>query len=145
LPKAGADYRTALIALCDSLAADDDEKIVDAREKVDALRDEQNVQPLPDLELTSAARQHAGEVVDMMTPSQLAQYIAEYADDIPDAIPTMLDARDAARVKPDSEYKSLRAEALAQTTLLVAGINPTGATSRKDQRGQWLHRAHSLS
>jgi hypothetical protein len=144
-PETAPGYRAALTALRDALAEGDDDKISDARDKVEQIQDEQMMADVgPDIEPTEAACKVAPHVLATLSASQVAGYISEHSDDVPDAWKTMLDALEQARDKP-ADYAALREEATRQVALLLVGVDRAAGEPIEQKVGQWLDRAHAMS
>jgi hypothetical protein len=138
-------YRTALVALRAAFAQADEEKIADAQDKVDDIRDEQDIEPQTEMTLSDSARKHAIEAMDLLTASQIASYLAEHSDDVPDALQTMMDAIDESRDMEEADYTSLKTEASEQVAMLLAGSDPAAQEPIVKKVGQWLDRAKAMS
>jgi len=144
-PEVTPGYLAALTALRDALVDGDEEKISDASDKVEELRDAQMVDTEPDIEATDAALKAAPPVLAHISASQVAAYLAEHADDVPDAWKTMLDALDQCHTDKPADYAELRSEAASQVALLLVGLDRTSAEPIEQKVGQWLDKAHALS
>lgn len=139
------DYRAALTSLRDALVADDDEKIADAEDKVDQIRDDEEIDPESDVEMSDSARKVAPEALKILTTSQIAAYLGEHADDVPSPLETMLDALDDCRGTSAADFNGLRSEAADQVALLVAGLDPKAAKPVADKVSEWLDKARTMS
>jgi hypothetical protein len=138
-------YHAALVALRAAFVQADEEKIADAQDKVDDLRDEQDIEPQTEVTLSDSSRQHAPEAIELLTATQIASYLAEHSDDVPDALQTMLDAIDESRDMEDAEYASLKTEASEQVATLLAGLDPAAEEPIVKKVSQWLDRAKAMS
>ena len=138
-------YRTALVALRAAFAQADEEKIADAQDKVDDIRDEQDIEPQTEMTISDSARKHAAEAMDLLSASQIANYLAEHSDDVPDALQTLLDAIDESRDMEEADYASLKTEACEQVAMLIAGLDPAAQEPIIKKVGQWLDRAKAMS
>ncbi len=145
LPPATAEFKAALSAYADALAVGDDDKIGDAEEKVDDLRDSLQVDPPPEVPATDGARAEADRVVALLTPAQLAGYVAEHSDEVPDPVQTLLDAAESMRSADAGEQASVKAEAAKQFGMLVAGVDPAAAAPVAAAAEQWLGKAQKMS
>jgi len=143
-PKLGRKLRNAVNELCDALARGDDEKIADLQDKVDELSDAANVD---DAYVTpsEAAKTKAAEVTNLLTASQLANFIAVYADDVQGPAEVLVDAMDDARGGGnESEYKDLRSETVEEVIALVKG--PAAKDDKlADAISGFLDRVHKLN
>jgi len=135
-------YVSALAALRGALASDDEAKIADAQDKVDQLRDEQEIDPQTDVKATDSARRQAAAVLNLATASQIANYISERSDEVPDPVATLMDALDELR---DGDYEALKAEASSQVAVLLAGFDPADQEPIRKKAADWLDRAKAMS
>lgn len=139
-------YQTALSALRDALLSDDDEKIANAQDKVDTLRDQAKLSDAPDPEITDSARKQAPSAVGLLTVTQIASYIAANEDDVSDPIEEMMDAFDQLSDKPDAkEYASIRSELVSEVGLMVAGLDKAAQEPVAKKVGDWLDSAHAAN
>jgi len=138
-------YRNALAALRSALVQADEEKISDAQDKVDDLRDEQDIEPQTDVTISDSARKHTDEAMELLTATQIAAYLAEHSDDVPDALQTMLDAVDESPGMSETDYASLKSEAAEQVAMLLVGLDPSAQEPIVKKVGQWLDRAKAMT
>lgn len=141
--KASDAYKAALTELRDALAGGDDEKIADAQEKVDTIREQEKLESGIEFEITDSARKQAAAAVSVLTASQLASYFSAHEDDVPDPLQTLMDALDDLPGKPADEYAAIRAEAAGQVALLLAGLDKTAQQPVAQKVGEWLDKAHA--
>ena len=144
-PETTPGYRAALASLRDALVEGDDEKTSDALDKVERMRDEQLIDTGPDIDSTPAACKAAPDVLSTFSSSQIAEYLAEHADDVPDAWKTMLDALDQSREVKPADYPALRKEAASQVALLMVGLDGAAAEPMERKVGDWLDQAHAMN
>jgi hypothetical protein len=139
------DYRAALQNYRDAAIGGDDQKISDASDRLDDIRDQQNVDPKIDIRITSAARAKAEAAVKLLSSSQIANYLAEHSDDVPDAGDTIIDAIDQCRDLSDADFESLKKEACEQVDLLVNGLNASGQKNVTEQVSNLLNKARKMT
>jgi hypothetical protein len=142
--KGSAEYHTALQALRDALANGEDDKVDDAQEKVDDLRENQNIDPNIDYDITDAAKTKAAAALKLMGTDQIANYISMHSDEVPDAAGTILDALDKCKDASDADFASLRQEAADQVGLLAAGFDKTAADAIEQKVTTLLNRARQM-
>jgi hypothetical protein len=145
IPAAPAEYKTALSEYADALADGDEDKIDTAEDKVDDLRDSLKVEPLPDIAPTEGARSAADKIVALLTPAQLANYIAEHADEVPGPVQTLLDAADQSRSSSGDDFAALKSEAAGQFAMLVAGVSTADAGPVESAAAAWLEQIKAMS
>jgi hypothetical protein len=144
IPAAPAEYKAALSEYADALADGDDDKIDTAEDKVEDLRESLKIEPLPDVTPTDGARAGADKIVALLTPAQLAGYVAEHADEVPDPVQTLLDAADQMRTAKPEELAGLKSEAVSQFAMLVAGVKPADAGPVESAAGAWLDQVKAM-
>jgi hypothetical protein len=144
--KTDDNYRTALLSLRDALLSGDDDKIGDAEDKVDDLQDKLDIDPNgPDFDTTTAAKKKAGQVLKMLSTSQIANYISEHSDDVPDALDTIMDAIDQCKDGDAEDFKSLKQEAAEQVALLAHGPESTAESTIGKKVSSLLDKARKMS
>lgn len=141
--KLSDEYKSALAQLRDAYATGDDDKIAEAQEKIDSLKDTDKPAEAPAVEISDSARKQAPAAVSLLTAGQLAGYFAEHEDDVPDPYLTLVDALDQIADKKGEEYTSIRNEAAEQVSLLLAGLDKSAQQPIKRQVNEWLDRAHA--
>jgi hypothetical protein len=145
LPARGSsEYHTALLALRDALAGGEDDKVDDAEEKVDDLRDSQNIEPSVEFDITDAAKAKAPGALKLMGTSQIANYISMHSDEVPDAMDTILDGLDKCKDGSDADFASMRDEAADQVGLLAAGLDKTAADAVGQKVTDLLNQARQM-
>jgi hypothetical protein len=138
-------YHSALLALRDALAAADDDKIGDAQDKVDDLREKLKIPPLPLLPPTDAANTKSRSILRLLSSGQIADYLAMHADDVPDAGDTLQDALDQCHDGSQADYAGLRDQAAAQVALLAAGADERATEVVTKRVCDLLDRARQMS
>lgn len=149
-PRAAAKGTPALAqALTDLHAAllkgDDADRVIDLREKVAELQDDEGVDLDDDVRPTDAARGKAAGVVRRLKASQLAAYLAEHADEVGDPVELMVDTlaqvRDAGpEDDPDGDIRQTADEVGG----LVAGLDAAKAKQVAEQVAGWLKAGREL-
>jgi hypothetical protein len=142
--KTSAQYRSALRALRDALLADSDNADA-AQEKVDDLRDSENIVPTIDYSLTDAAKTKARAAVKILSTSQIAGFVALHADEVPDATDTIEDALDQCKDGSDKDFEGLRSEAADQVATLAGGIETRPGQVASQRVIDLLNRARKLT
>jgi hypothetical protein len=143
--KMNDEYRNALTEYRKALVGGDEDKIADAEDKVAEIRDKDESASEPDIDATESARQAAPQLLAILHPSQIASYISDHADDVPDPLQTMLDALDEMAGKSDEEYSSIKSEAADQAAMLLVGVDPKAQEPIAKKVSDWIDSAHKLS
>jgi hypothetical protein len=143
--KISDDYRSALSDYRKALITGDEDKIADAEDKVAEIRDKDENATTPDIDATESARKAAPDLLAILKPSQIASYISEHADDVPDPLQTMIDALDEMQDKTGDDYTSVKSEAAEQVALLLSGTDPKAQEPIAKKVSDWVDSAHKLS
>jgi len=118
-----ADYDAALSTLRDAILSGDGDKIAAAESRVSELEHKLGIdRPIPDL--TDAAFARANDALKLLTPHQLAEYIAWSADDIVDCHTLLSEALDKCHDLPKDKFISLRDRVADEISSLVAFTPP---------------------
>jgi hypothetical protein len=140
IPVAPAEFKTALSEYADALAEGDDDKIGTTEDRVDDLRDELKIDAPPDPLPTEGARAAADKIVAKLSPAQLAGYLAEHADEVPDPVGTLIDAADQSRAATADEFAAVKSEAAEQFGMLVGGVDPAASAPLATAAADWLEK-----
>jgi hypothetical protein len=144
-PAGSKGYRQALQGLRDALANGDEAKVDRLQDKVDSIRENENLDPDTDFPIRESARSKSATVLAMLSTAQVANYISLHADDVPGATDVLLDALNQSRGQSDADYQSLRREAMDQVGLLLAGLDPQATKPVEQKVSDLLDKAHKLS
>jgi hypothetical protein len=128
--KLNKDYRAALVELESALTGGDDSKIDAAQEKVEDLEEKLTIEDVDTPDPTDTARRRAAEAVKLFSASQIAEFVASYAEEIADPVKTITDALDLTRGSGDADFEELQKETVEQVAVLVNG-DPKGAIGPK--------------
>jgi hypothetical protein len=118
------EYEKAMSAYRKALLAGDDDKIADADDKLSDIRDKDPDSPEAEIDATESARKAAPQMLALLHPSQIAGYMSEHADDVPDPVQTLLDAVDEMAKSPN-DSASIKSEAAEQVAMLLVGLDPS--------------------
>jgi hypothetical protein len=143
--KISDEYRNALSEYRKALLTGDEDKIADAEDKVSDIRDKDENATEPDIDATESAREAAPKLLAILHPSQVASYISEHSDDVPDPVQTMIDALDEGEGKTGDDYASIKSEAADQVAVLLAGIDPKAQEPIAKKVSDWIDSNHKLS
>jgi hypothetical protein len=142
---ASQDYRRALVDLRNGLAGGaDDDRITELQKKLDSLADDETPELDDGIEITDAARQQTPRLLQELSASQVAAYIASYGDDFPDPVEGVVNALRRVRGLKDEEWKQLRGELSEDVGRLVAGLDFERGGKISDQVVQLLIQARAL-
>ncbi|HTL28714.1 MAG TPA: hypothetical protein VL282_05830 [Tepidisphaeraceae bacterium] len=139
------EYRSALSEYRKAMISGDEDKISTAEDKVGEIKEKNEDSPDAEIDATESARHAAPELLSLLRPSQIAGYVSEHSDDVPDPLQTMLDALDEIQGKDGDDYTSVKEEASDQVALLLAGLDPAAQAPIAKKVGDWIDSAHKLS
>jgi hypothetical protein len=140
-----ADYSVALSEYRRALIEGDPEKMATAQQKVQEARDKEKIDPEPTIEISATARRRASEVLDLLTPVQVAGYIANHVDEVPDPVQTMLDSLEELPGKSDAEYETMKKSVTELVAILMHGMNSSEQSQTIEKVGAWLDSARAIN
>ncbi len=143
--KISDEYKNALTEYRKALLTGDEDKIADAEDKVSEIRDKDENATEPEIDATESAREAAPKLLAILHPSQIASYLSDHSDDVPDPVQTMLDALDEAQEKTGDDYSSVKSEAADQVAMLLAGLDPKAQAPIAKQVSDWIESNHKMS
>jgi hypothetical protein len=136
-------YRKALIAVRDALVSGNDEKIDEATNDLDDIRETEDPD-YDETEITDSARKEAGKVLKAFSARHVADYISGL-DDFPDPFDQLREAITQSRKRTGKEWTGYRDDAAYQVGWLVAGLNSTTEEKVRKAATALLDRAAALS
>jgi hypothetical protein len=144
--KASAKFRKALTDLRDALVTQppDDDRVENLSDRVNDLRDAEQLDLDDGVEVTDEAVERATEVLKLLTARQVAGYVATVADDIGDPLESLQAALDQAKAASAEQWAQLRDETADEVSQLVGGLDAEKAGRVRDQVVQFLIVARSL-
>jgi hypothetical protein len=143
--KASAEYVQALADLRDALVEDDDDDQIDnLEEQLEQLTRKEKPELDHAIETTPTARKRAAEALRLFRATQVASFIAAYADEVSDPLETLLDALVQVRKLPLEEWKEKRDDWADTISQLVAGADAAKSTKSREEILALLGKARSL-
>jgi len=142
--QASADFRRTLSALRDALVDDDDELIDQLQEELDELRGKEKPELEESIEVTEAARQRAPELLRLLSPRQIAFYLAMHVDEIPEPLERIFEVLGKVRDLDPKEWKQVRDLVSEEVGRGVAGLDFEKASQVGDKVVQLLIHARAL-
>ncbi|HLJ94356.1 MAG TPA: hypothetical protein VKU02_14310 [Gemmataceae bacterium] len=142
--KARADYRRTLNALRTALVDEDDELIDQLQEELDDLRENEKPELNDSIELTNAARERAPELLRLLAPRQVAAYLGNHAEDVPEPMERLLEALGRVRDLDPKEWKQFRETISEEVGRGVAGLDLENVSQVGDKVIQLLIHARAL-
>jgi hypothetical protein len=136
---------SALQDLKAALIGGNDDKIGDAEDKASSLEDEVGDSDEPDIDQTDAAKGKVSQAVKLLTAKQLAGYIGENSDDVPDPGEILVDAVNQCHDLSSDDYASLKEDTTDQLGELAGGLTPTKTPAIIGKSARFLDGAHKLS
>lgn len=144
--KVSKEFAERLGELHDALAeANDDDRIDDLQDQLDQLRESDHPDLDDDVALTEAARKQVPEVLRRLKPSQVANYLGQVADDVPDPRDLLTEALGKVRRLKGEAWEERRDEVAEEVSRLTAGLDADRAGRMRDRAVALLATAHSLT
>jgi hypothetical protein len=144
--KVSKEFREKLQQLHRALQdAKDDDLIEKLTEAVGELQDKEN--PVLDdrVEVTEKALKLAAELRRLLRPRQLASYLGQIADSLPDPLEGLLEALDEGRSLSEGEWKEQKVQIADDIGRSVAGLDRVKAKRVSDRVATLLTRARTLT
>jgi hypothetical protein len=144
--KASAEYRRTLAALRDALTEDDNDDVADELQlQLDELNEKEKPELDDGIEVTEAARLHAPEMLRSLSARQVAYYLANHVDEVPEPLERILAAMDAVRALDAKEWKRLREAVSEEVGRGAAGLDGEKASQVGDKVVQLLIQVRALT
>jgi hypothetical protein len=122
ITKIDAPYQAVQSALKDALLTGDPDKIDQAKEKVSDLEDNLDTTSQADVVLTDTSKNEVSQAAKLITIRQLAGFLGNNADDLPDPTEIALDVLDHSHGTTDDDFADMRDDAADQIGLLAGGV-----------------------
>jgi hypothetical protein len=143
---ATAAFRKALTELRAALIeASDEEKIEQAEEKLEELRDSEKPKLHDDVDITAAARKQTAAVLAGWTRAQRAHFADENTEEIQDPLEQLTATLDKVRGLDGESFKELRDEVAGEVAVLAAGIKADRFDDIKKKTVELLNQVHKLN
>ena len=143
--KASDKYRKVLADLRDALRGDDEDAIDERSDAVDELRDKENPELDDAVELTDAARKQTPAYLALLTPRQVAAYIAGLDDeDLDGPLERLSAALEQSRKLNGNDWNDARDDTAEAVGWLVAGLDAAASAKVAGQAKDLLDRVHAL-
>lgn len=142
--KVSSRCRNTLELLHDALVDNDTDGIKYLSDRIDAMREEGDCELDDNVEISDAARRQALAALRLLTPRQVAAYLAAYEDALPDPVTRMWNTLNDARDAKGKDWDSARDEAAADVGWLVGGLQPAPSRKFADQARELLDDAHKI-
>jgi len=128
----------------DSVMSNDDQ-IIDDRNRLLSLEDKYQVSVDPTIVVTDAARSHAREIFELLNPTQIASYVADRAQAVPDITEILMAALDQCRQISDSDFNDYSRCLGQRVAVLTTGLDSDANQPVIDHVISMLTRARGLS
>jgi hypothetical protein len=140
------ELREALVALRTALVEGLDEDEIDLLDQQrDSLRDSENPQLDDDVDITEAARKRVPEVLRRLKAYQVADFLGEVADELPDPLERLVTALDSVRRLKPKDWPEKRNEIAEEVSMLVMGLDVKKAAEVNNRVLVLLTRARGLT
>lgn len=128
----------------DSILSNDDQ-IVDDRNRLLFLQDKYQVCVDPTIVVTDAARSHAQKIFGLLNASQIASYVADRAQAVPDVTEMLMAGLDQCRQISDSDFDEYSHCLALRIAVLTTGLDSGANQPIIDRVEQMLRQARGLN
>jgi hypothetical protein len=135
-------YRKSLMAMRDALLSGDEDKIEEASEALDEVRDKEE-SDFDEIEVTDDARKEAPKVLRLFSAKQVAQYVGGL-EDFPDPMDRIREAIDQSQKRTGKDWMSYRDDVAYQVGWLVAGLDSDNEEKLREKVTTLLNKAAGL-
>jgi hypothetical protein len=144
--KASKEFRAKLQEKRAALVNDDDNDLIDqVADQLNELREQEEPTIDDGVDVTPAARQRAPEAFKLLKANQLAGYVAQVADAVPDPLNLLRAAFTDVRQLKGSAWREKRDEIADEVSRLVVGLDVDKADRVNDRVAALLIRVHGLT
>jgi hypothetical protein len=137
-------YRKALIAMRLAFISNNDEKITEAFDALEALRDRESPE-FDEVKITEEARKEVPAVFRKLSARQLLLFLSTQVDDFPDPTERLLEGLKASRKLRGKEWLALRDDTAHVAGWLIGGLDTTKEAQVRDKVVALLNKAASLN
>jgi hypothetical protein len=138
-------YKAALDDTRRALLGKDEDKIEAAEDKMGDLQDKEDPDSEPDVDQSETAKTKAETLLKRLSANQVANFVAQNADDLEDPTQLLLDAIHQCRGMSDDDFADLRDDTTEELGIYAAGINPSRPSAIAGKASRLLSRVHKLS
>jgi hypothetical protein len=142
--KANAKFRQNLLLLRDALVENDADGVKYFSDKVDNLRDADDVDLDDTVETTAAARSKVAAALRLLTPIQVTSYLSAYGDTLPDPVRRIIKTVEDGQKAESKDWQQQRDDAATDVGWLVAGFNMKNATQVANDARKLLDEGHRI-
>src|SRR6185437_8556799 len=141
-PRLGQNLHKTLVELCDALARGDDNKISELQDKADELQEQSKLDD-PTIEPTDAGRKRSADLIKMLTPGELANFISMHSDEIEGPAETLIESFDDLHADSDDDFKDDLSDTVHEVVELARGFE--GDKRLADDVSDLLTKMHKLN
>jgi hypothetical protein len=142
--KASDKVRKTMLDLRTALIKQDADRIDDLEDALADLLDDEDTDLDDQVNITSAARRRAPEVLQGLRPAQVLAFFNNSGDDLPAPLETLLSALDVVRELKDDEWKDLSEEIVEEMRWLLGGLDPERNRFVADKVEQYLKKVRAV-
>jgi hypothetical protein len=143
--KPPAKYVAMLNSIRDALAKDDSDQIDELRDDIEEMKEDGGVSIDDTVVVTDAARAKVVGVIKSLSASQIAGYLAQYQDETPDPMRTLMDAAEQAHGADEATFDTVARETGEEIGTLVAGLEAAKTKPVEEKVKAWLALSRPLS
>jgi hypothetical protein len=142
--KGSGKLQKTLTELRDALLRGDEDRIERLEEQLEALQDAEDPDLDDEVELTPAARRRASEVLQSLSPRQVAGFLATFSEP-PDPLDRLLGALDVVGKLKDDQWKTLTEDIAEELSWQLGGVDANRSRAVGESVRQFLSMVRSLN
>lgn len=140
--RASPAYRQVLKDLHGALVDEEEERIQQLNEKLEALHEKETTEIEDEFEMTDAAMKAAPKAFKLLSAAQVVAYLAALDDEVPDPVERVLSAVEEGEELSGDEWKELRDETAEEVAWLVASFAGDNTPKVRKAVTAFLERGH---
>lgn len=145
-PRVSNGYRRALADLREALiASKDDDKIEELEDRLVELSDSEEPEVDDEVRVTAAARRQVPEILRLLRPAQLANYLGSISEEVGDPQERLVAALEQVRSAKNDDWKSTCDELADDLGWLLGGLESRKSKAIRDEITALLTKTHNLS
>ncbi len=143
--RAGIAFRKTLAELREALLRrpPDEDRISDLEEKLAELREGKDVDLDDSYTITAEVRSQAADLLRTLSARQVASYLADLGDTIPDPLDSLLETLDKVNRLTDTEWQELGDQTSTEVGWLLGGLDLTKGRGFADEAEDWLRQVRA--
>jgi hypothetical protein len=138
-------FRETMDQLYKDYILSDDDQVLGDRSRLLQLQDKYRCSVVPTIGVTDEARAQASQIYALLTPGQIASYLAVRGQSVPDPTAILMSGLEESRHLSDSAFSAYRDNLSARMAILTLGMQSADQDSVIGEVDDLLERARPLS